>query len=121
MAALEELTKAKIVDLTVNDVGDRYAVGDMLGEGRFSQVFSATRGSKSVALKVIEMATLEDDEEAVEALVQEVTALRRANAAAGARVPRVHEVLQTTETIYVVMDQVKGLSLIHISEPTRPY
>ena len=44
--ALQTLTDAKIIDLTVNDVADRYAVGDMLGEGRFSQVFGATRGGK---------------------------------------------------------------------------
>ena len=99
MSALQPLTDAKIIDLTVNDVADRYSVGDMLGEGRFSQVFSASRGSKSVALKVVEMATLEDDEEAVEALVQEVTALRKAYSASGRHVPKVHEVL---------------LSLIHI-------
>ena len=36
----------------------------MLGEGRFSQVYSATRGkSLNVALKVVEMATLEEDED----------------------------------------------------------
>ena len=87
----------------------------MLGEGRFSQVYSATRGkSLNVALKVVEMATLEEDEEAVEALVQEVTALRKAHAAAGRSVPKVHEVLQTADTIYVVMDQVKGCELFEM-------
>ena len=109
--ALQTLTDAKIIDLTVNDVADRYTVGDMLGEGRFSQVFSATRGSKSVALKVVDMATLEEDEEAVEALVQEVSALRKAYSASGKHVPKVHEVLQTSDTVYVAMDQVQGCEL----------
>ena len=112
---LQILASKHIVDRTVNDVSDRYTVGDMLGEGRFSQVYSATRGkSLTVALKVVEMATLEEDEEAVEALVQEVTALRKAHAAAGRSVPKVHEVLQTADTIYVVMDQVKGCELFEM-------
>ena len=78
--ALKPLVDAKVVDSKVEDVADRYIVGDMLGEGRFSQVFAASRGKVQVALKAVDMATLEEDEEAVEALVQEVTALRRAYA-----------------------------------------
>jgi serine/threonine protein kinase len=114
--AMQLLADNKVVDAKVQDVADRYEVGDMLGEGRFSQVFSATRGKQSVALKAVDMATLEEDEEAVEALVQEVTALRRAYAASKGHVPKVHEVLQTAETVYVVMDQVRGCELFEMLE-----
>lgn len=115
-SAMQLLADNKVVDAKVQDVADRYEVGDMLGEGRFSQVFSATRGKQSVALKAVDMATLEEDEEAVEALVQEVTALRRAYAASKGHVPKVHEVLQTAETVYVVMDQVRGCELFEMLE-----
>ena len=114
--AMQLLADNKVVDSKVQDVADRYTVGDMLGEGRFSQVFSATRGKQSVALKAVDMGTLEEDEEAVEALVQEVTALRRAYAASKGHVPKVHEVLQTADTVYVVMDQVRGCELFEMLE-----
>ena len=114
--ALKPLVDAKVVDSKVDDVADRYTVGDMLGEGRFSQVFAASRGKTQVALKAVDMATLEEDEEAVEALVQEVTALRRAYAASKGHVPKVHEVLQTADTVYVVMDQVRGCELFEMLE-----
>ena len=108
------LTEAKIVDHKVEEVSSRYTVGEMLGEGRFSQVYAATRGGRSVALKVVDLSMLSEDEEAVEALVQEVSALRRAYSASGRHVPRVHEVLQTAEAVYVVMDQVKGCELFEM-------
>lgn len=140
--ALQELVDAKVIDKTIDDVEDRYTVGDMLGEGRFSQVFQASRGKvrsarhplcfapsrgsnaryltlapqDQVALKAVDKGTLEEDEEAREALVQEVTALRKAYAATSKHVPRVHEVLQTTETVYVVMDQVRGCELFEMLE-----
>ena len=41
-----------------------------------------------MALKAVDMGTLEEDDEAVEALVQEVTALRKAYAASKGAVPR---------------------------------
>ena len=72
--------------------------------------------SSSLALKVIEKSTLDEDEEAAEALVQEVTALRHAFAAAGRAVPKVHEVLDASETVYVVMDQIAGCELFELLE-----
>lgn len=114
--ALKLLADNKIIDSKVENVEDRYNVGEMLGEGRFSQVFSAMRGKQSVALKAVDMGTLEEDDEAVEALVQEVTALRKAYAASKGAVPKVHEVLQTADTVYVVMDQVRGCELFEMLE-----
>ena len=58
------LTVAQCVDRKLGSLADRYDQGDMLGEGRFSQVFAATRGKHSVALKAMELATLEEEEEA---------------------------------------------------------
>jgi len=110
----EELEAAKVVDRKLDDIGQRYELGDMLGEGRFSQVFSATRAKQHFALKAVLMSTLEEDEEAVEALVQETTTLRRAYAAASKHVPKLHEVVQTPETLYVVMDQVRGCELFEM-------
>ena len=62
VAAMEEaIVKAKVVDRKLEDIGERYEVGEMLGEGRFSQVFAATRGKTQVALKAVDMGTLEED------------------------------------------------------------
>jgi len=113
-ATKAELDAAKVIDRKLDDISQRYELGDMLGEGRFSQVFSATRAKQQYALKAVNIATLEEDEEAVEALVQETTALRRAYAAAGKHVPKLHEVVQTPETLYVVMDQVQGCELFEM-------
>ena len=45
--ALKLLADNKIIDSKVENVEDRYNVGEMLGEGRFSQVFSAMRGKQA--------------------------------------------------------------------------
>jgi serine/threonine protein kinase len=112
MPALNEsLDAAGVVDLRLAQIAERYEVGAMLGEGRFSQVFSATRDGANYALKAVDMTTLEEDEEAVEALLQETTTLRRAYAASGNHVPQLHEVVLTPTMLYVVMDQVQGCEL----------
>ena len=108
------LNAAKVVDRRLEDISERYEIGEMLGEGRFSQVFAATRGKNHYALKAVDMGTLEEDEEAVEALVQETTALRRAYAASSKHVPKLHECVQTPDTLYVVMDQVRGCELFEM-------
>lgn len=59
----EALTSAKVVDRKVTDLSERYQLGDMLGEGRFSQVFAATRGRHKVALKAMEISLLEQEDE----------------------------------------------------------
>ena len=51
--AMQLLAENKVVDSKVQDVADRYTVGDMLGEGRFSQVFSATRGKQRIHVQKI--------------------------------------------------------------------
>ncbi len=61
--------------------------------------------------------------QAFEALVQEVTALRQAYSVSDKFVPRLHEVVETEETLYLVLDQVRGVELFEllvdtpISEP----
>ena len=118
MVALSaRLDEAKVIDRKVGDIAERYELGEMLGEGRFSKVYSATKGRMHVALKEMDMATLEEDEEAVDALVQETTALRRAYAASSKHVPKLHEVVQVGEDmLYVVMDQVRGCELFELLE-----
>ena len=70
---------------TLQDLADRYELGSLLGEGRFSKVWRATPtsadtavSSTPVALKEIALDVLEDDEEAFEMLEAEVDALRHA-------------------------------------------
>ena len=88
-----KLKEARVIDTQIKDVATLYNVGDVLGEGRFSQVYSAVKWDEAsvaqkLALKAVEKRMLEEDEEAVDALVQEVNALGRAYAAAGRSVPR---------------------------------
>ena len=115
--AMESLKESKIVDITVDNLASRYTFGDMLGEGRFSRVFSGTNISSgaAVALKGIDISTLED-EEAVDALNKEVTALRRAYEAERTHVVRLHEVIETPEQLYLVLDCVEGSELFELVE-----
>ena len=59
-------------DVHLEQLEERYKAGDLLGTGRFSQVFSgrcivadAEVPKGETALKVIPLATLDDDEEAL--------------------------------------------------------
>ena len=91
---------------TLQDLADRYVLGSLLGEGRFSKVWRATPASADesvsstpVALKEIALDVLEDDEEAFEMLEAEVDALRHAAKVdtLGERVVKLHEVVKTDE------------------------
>ena len=91
---------------TLQDLADRYELGSLLGEGRFSKVWRATPtsadtavSSTPVALKEIALDVLEDDEEAFEMLEAEVDALRHAAKVdtLGERVVKLHEVVKTDE------------------------
>ena len=119
--ALETLRSNRAIDVTVSDLASRYTLGSVLGEGRFSQVWSATKVSSgaAVALKQIELSSLEDDE-AVDALVKEVTALRRAYEAEHAHVVRLHEVVETADQLYLVLDRVAGCEVSAARSNPRP-
>eukprot|EP00966_Prymnesium_polylepis_P323800 7379936-Prymnesium_polylepis.1 len=116
--ALATLKQSGVISSTMPDIAGRYTVGAMLGEGRFSKVWAGTNVSSGagVALKAIELATLEDGDEAVDALVKEVTSLRRAYEAEQAHVVRLHEVVETPEYLYLVLDRVEGCELFELVE-----
>ena len=68
-----------IVDCGAESVDEHYNVGKVIGEGRFSKVYAGSSKSSglAIALKEIDIGTLEEDEEALEMLEAEVLALRR--------------------------------------------
>jgi len=87
------------IDVMLDSLDERYDLGELLGAGRFSKVFSATRkGSDShgcvFALKAMELDLLSEDEEALEMLEAECSALRLASEHERLRdcVVRLHEV-----------------------------
>lgn len=85
--------------MTLNRLDERYTLGEVLGEGRFSQVFSARRIELDiegeVALKVMELNVVTEDDEALEMLEAECVALRLASEHERLRhrVVRLHEVI----------------------------
>lgn len=115
--ALDALRRSGAIDITVNDLKSLYVLGNMLGEGRFSRVWAGSKVSTGavVALKAIDISTL-DDEEAVDALAKEVTALRRAYEAEQTHVVRLHEVVETPKEIYLVLDRIDGCELFEFVE-----
>mmetsp|Transcript_8202 Transcript_8202/g.21617 ORF Transcript_8202/g.21617 Transcript_8202/m.21617 type:complete len:345 (-) Transcript_8202:412-1446(-) len=115
----EDLLKSFI---RVDDLADRYVMGSLLGEGRFSKVWSAKPASRDapvsvpVALKEIALDVLEEDEEAFEMLEAEVDALRHSSTheSLGERVVKLHEVIKTDEFIFLVLDRVPGEELFNV-------
>ena len=96
------------VDHVVSQLRDRFTVGQVLGEGRFSQVRSATRISDGVkcALKGVALEALEEDEESLEILEAEVNALRLVSNRLDLRqhVVQLHEVIQTAgDSVFLVL------------------
>ena len=85
-----------------------FALGRQLGEGRFSQVVHGTQIATGAqfALKVIEQASLLEDEEAAAALRMEVEVLARA--ADHPNVVRLHSVVRTPAATYLVMELLHG-------------
>ena len=106
-SALDELG----VDATASSIAGRYSVGQILGEGRFSQVVAGTcaRTGAEVALKAMTMTEVLDDKDAREMLAQEVAVLRRANGRGN--IVSLREVLSTPDTLYLVMERVHGCEL----------
>ena len=75
---------------------------------------SGANGGKPVALKEIDIGTLEEDEEALEMLEAEVLALRRA--AGSPHVVALHEVVQATDAVFLAMERVPGRELFELVE-----
>ena len=117
-----------LCDETVSRLSERYVLGDVLGEGRFSQVRKGKpaqgaaaapgAGEWPLALKGMALAELDDDDEALQMLEAEVGALRRAASCEELRqhVVRLHQVVRTNDTIYLALDLVPGLELFLLVE-----
>ena len=105
-----------IVDCGAESVDEHYNVGKVIGEGRFSKVYAGSSKSSglAIALKEIDIGTLEEDEEALEMLEAEVLALRRAGSIDG--VVRLHEVVACQEAIFLAMERVPGRELFELVE-----
>ena len=109
------------VDHVVSQLRDRFTVGQVLGEGRFSQVRSATRISDGVkcALKGVALEALEEDEESLEILEAEVNALHLVSNRLDLRqhVVQLHEVIQTAgDSVFLVLSLVSGMELFELVE-----
>ena len=99
----------KFTDVTVKDIGEAgYSLGHTLGEGRFSQVVLGTHDAtgEQYAVKVVDQAALEEDEEASEALRIEVEVLKRA--ASHPNIISLHAVVRTPPVTYLVMEVMNG-------------
>lgn len=99
----------KFTDVTVKDIGEAgYSLGHTLGEGRFSQVVLGTHDATGelYAVKVVDQAALEEDEEASEALRIEVEVLKRA--ASHPNIISLHAVVRTPPATYLVMEVMNG-------------
>ena len=94
---------------TIEDAG--YALGEPLGEGRFSQVVEAihTASGERFAAKVVDWLAEHDGDEAFEAMQVEVEALRRCTVDGGhAHVVRLHEVVHTPDASFLIMEPLSG-------------
>lgn len=112
-----------LVDSSVPSLDTAYSIGSVIGEGRFSKVYSGVGSTSSatgagvlVALKEIDQCTLEEDEEAIEMLEAEVNALRRCRGTE--HVVTLHEVIasQKEECVYLAMERVPGRELFELVE-----
>lgn len=116
----EQVTAA--MDVLLGSLDERYALGELIGEGRFSQVFVARRQPSAegaggiVALKAMELSTLINDDEALEMLEAECSALRLASEHEQLRVVRLHEVVCTPQCVYLALDKVEGVELFALVE-----
>ena len=96
-------------DVTVRSIEDAgYTLGRTLGEGRFSQVVLGTHEAtgENFAVKVVDQAALEEDEEASEALRIEVEVLKRA--AHHPNIVALHAIVRTPAATYLVMELMDG-------------
>ncbi len=99
------------VDATASSLAERYSVGEVLGEGRFSSVMAGTctKTGVEVALKSMAVAELEGDDDAHEMLALEVEVLRRAQACE--HIVGLREVLRTPDTLHLAMERIHGCEL----------
>jgi serine/threonine protein kinase len=108
-ASLKELC-----DTSAADISTLYSVHDVLGEGRFSRVYAAVdeRNGQVLALKELDMSAIAEDEEAFDMLKAEVLALRRAGNAP--HIVRLHEVIASSDAIWLAMERVPGRELFEV-------
>ena len=106
----------KLCDASAADISTLYAVQDLLGEGRFSKVYSAVNEATGqvLALKELDMGAIEEDEEGIEMLEAEVLALKRACNAP--HIVRLLKVVASPAAIYLAMVRVPGRELFMVLE-----
>jgi serine/threonine protein kinase len=104
----------KLCDTSATDISTLYAVQDLLGEGRFSKVYSVVDEATGqvLALKELDMGAIEEDEEGLEMLEAEVLALKRAGNAP--HIILLHKVVASPDAIYLAMDRVPGRTLVDV-------
>ena len=99
---------AKVKEITCDSIeAAGFRLGHKLGEGRFSKVHLGTHVASGAehAVKVVDRSSLDEDDEAVEALQVEVAAL---TAARHENVVRLHAVVHTSEAVYLLMELLAG-------------
>ena len=105
-ASAAEAAVSEIACANIESAG--YELGRKLGEGRFSEVVLGKHraSGKEFAIKVVDQAALEEDEEASAALSIEVGVLKRA--AKHPHVVALRAVIRTPTATYLVMDLMRG-------------
>lgn len=90
---------------TIESVG--YELGDTLGIGRFSQVVRGTllKTGEHVAVKIVDLESLAEDEEALDALEIEINVLKTAR---HPNIVSLYQVVNTPLATYVIMELVAG-------------
>jgi serine/threonine protein kinase len=104
----------KLCDASAADISTLYTVQDLLGEGRFSKVYSVVEEATGqvLALKELDKGAIVEDEEGLEMLEAEVLALKRAGNAP--HVVRLQKVIAAPDAIYLAMDRVPGRALVDV-------
>lgn len=97
----------RVLETTVNDIRQRYIIRKKLGEGRFSEVMlgESVTTKELVGVKVVDRATLEEDEEAMEAMQAEIAMCKQVD---HPNVVILKEVVKTPTTLYLIMELCEG-------------
>jgi hypothetical protein len=110
---------AGMVDSSVHDINESYKMGEVIGEGRFSKVYAGVgKDVKNVALKEIDIALLEEDEEALDMFEAEVLALRKATGTQ--HVVSLYDVIAASDAVFLAMQRVPGRELFELVDERGP-
>ena len=99
-----------------SDIESSYKLKDLLGKGTFGEVYAAERLSKAndspkeVAVKIILIENLVDDQEAIENLAMEVTAHWQFSACGG--MVSLLEIFEDGKNIYIIQELQKDGTLL---------